>query len=361
MNTQYVVRAEISELTSYHVQPAVGLIKLDAMENPFAFPESLRAGLSDALANASLNRYPPAGADALKQAIRSAMRVPGELDILLGNGSDEIIQLIAMAAAKPGAALLSVEPAFVMFKMIATFCGLRYVGVPLREDFTLDVEATVAAVRESKPAVTFLAYPNNPTGNLFDRDAIRAVVATAAEYGGLVVIDEAYFAFSTESFLDEIRDYPNAVLMRTVSKLGLAGIRLGMLFGRSQWLNEFDKLRLPYNINALTQAAAIFAITHYDALLAQTRVLQDERTRLAAALAALPGVTVFPSAANFILVRFSGPLSATQTLDGLLSRRILVKNTSNSHPLMSNTLRLTVGAPDENDALIAALQELTRP
>ncbi|MBL8522510.1 MAG: histidinol-phosphate transaminase [Betaproteobacteria bacterium] len=361
MSTQYVVRPEISELTSYHVQPAAGLTKLDAMENPFAFPESLRAGLSEALAKASLNRYPPAGADALKQATRNAMQVPGELDILLGNGSDEIIQLIAMAAAKPGATLLSVEPAFVMFKMIATFCGLRYVGVPLRADFTLDVEATVATVRESKPAVTFLAYPNNPTGNLFDRDAIDAVIAATAEYGGLVVIDEAYFAFSTESFLNRITGYPNAVLMRTVSKLGLAGIRLGMLFGRSQWLNEFDKLRLPYNINALTQAAAMFAMQHYDAMLAQTRLLQDERTRLAAALSALPGVTVFPSAANFILVRFADPLNATQTFDALLSRRILVKNTSNAHPLMSNTLRLTVGTPDENDALIAALQELIRP
>jgi len=356
-----IIRPEIQALTSYHVQPAAGLIKLDAMENPFAFPESLRAGLANALANASLNRYPPAGADALKQAIRNAMHVPGELDILLGNGSDEIIQLIAMAAAKPGATLLSVEPAFVMFKMIATFCGLRYVGVPLREDFTLDVEATVAAVRESKPAVTFLAYPNNPTGNLFDRKAIDAVITAAAEYGGLVVIDEAYFAFSTETFLNRIANYPNTVLMRTVSKLGLAGIRLGMLFGRSQWLNEFDKLRLPYNINALTQAAAIFAMQHYDALLAQTRLLQGERTRLEAALSALPDITVFPSAANFILVRFSGPISATQTFDALLSRRILVKNTSSSHPLMSNTLRLTVGTPDENDALIAVLQDLIQP
>lgn len=353
-----IIRPEILALSSYHVQPAAGLIKLDAMENPFPFPGELRAGLAAALADVSLNRYPPAGAEVLKQAIRVAMKVPDELDILLGNGSDEIIQLIAMAAARPGAALLSVEPAFVMFRMIATFCGLRHVGVPLCADFSIDQEAWISAIRQHRPAITFLASPNNPTGNLFARESIRATIAAAAEHGGLVVIDEAYFAFSPESFLDEVGDHANAVLMRTVSKLGLAGIRLGMLFGRKAWLDQFDKLRLPYNINALTQAAAIFAMQHYDALLAQAATLQSERSRLAAALAGLPGVTVFPSAANFILIRVA---DAGKTFTALLSRKILVKNTGSAHPLLADTLRLTVGTPAENDALIAALTESTRP
>lgn len=227
-----IIRPEIRALSSYHVQNAAGMIKLDAMENPFAFPEALRGGLAQALATASLNRYPPAGAEALKSEIRAAMHIPDGLDILLGNGSDEIIQLIAMAVAKPGAGLLSVEPAFVMFKMIATFCGLNYIGVPLRADFSLDQGAILAAIDREQPALTFIAYPNNPTGNLFDRVAVHEIIAATGQYGGLVVIDEAYFAFSPESFLDEIATHPNAVLMRTVSKLGLAGIRLGMLIGR---------------------------------------------------------------------------------------------------------------------------------
>ena len=279
-----VIRPEIQALSSYHVQDASGMIKLDAMENPFAFPASLRAGLSQALATASLNRYPPAGAEALKSEIRRAMVIPAGLDILLGNGSDEIIQLIALATARPEASLLSVEPAFAMFKMIATICGLNYIGVPLRADFSLDQPALLAAIRREQPAVTFIAYPNNPTGNLFDRASIREVIAAAGQYGGLVVIDEAYFAFSRESFLDEIAAYPNAVLMRTVSKLGLAGIRLGMLIGRIGWLVQFDKLRLPYNINVLTQAAAGYALRHYDAMLHQADVLKAERTRVAAHL-----------------------------------------------------------------------------
>lgn len=355
MSATNIIRPEIQALAAYHVQNAAGMVKLDAMENPFAFPADLRAGLAEALANASLNRYPSAGAEELKASIRAAMKIPAELDVLLGNGSDEIIQLIALACAKPDTALLSVEPAFVMFKMIATFCGLRYVGVPLRADFSLDVDALIVAIKREKPAITFIAYPNNPTGNLFERAGVLAALEAANEYGGLVVIDEAYFAFAAESFLDEIAPFPNVVLMRTVSKLGLAGIRLGILIGRRDWLNEFDKLRLPYNINALTQAAGHFAMRHYDALLAQTAVLRLERARVRGALAQLPGIAVFPSEANFVLVRVP---DAGKTFAGLRSRRILVKNTSKSHPLLADTLRITVGTPDENNALIDALHAM---
>ncbi len=351
-----VIRPEIRALSSYPVQNAAGMIKLDAMENPFTFPASFRAGLAGALAGASLNRYPSAAAEELKCDLRQAMHIPDSLDILLGNGSDEIIQLIAMATARPGARLLSVEPAFVMFRMIATFCGLHYIGVRLRADFSLDLPAMLDAIQREQPAVTFIAYPNNPTGNLFDRAAIGEIISAAGHYGGLVVIDEAYFAFARDTFLDQIADYPNALLMRTVSKLGLAGIRLGMLIGRAEWLVEFDKLRLPYNINALTQAAAGFAMRHYEPLLQQAELLKAERSRLAMALDRIDGIRCFPSEANFILIRVA---DAGHSFAHLVSRRILVKNTSGSHPLLANTLRLTVGTPAENDALIAALQTST--
>ena len=353
-----IIRPEIRALAAYHVQPASGMIKLDAMENPFDFPAPLRAGLADALAHASLNRYPSAAADALKDDIRAAMRIPAGLDILLGNGSDEIIQIIAMAVAKPGTRLLSIEPSFVMFKMIATFCGLEYIGVPLRADFSLDGPAVLAAMERDRPAVTFIANPNNPTGNVFDRASILEILHAANAIDGLVVIDEAYFAFSRDSFLDEIAAHPNAVLMRTVSKLGLAGVRLGMLIGRREWLAEFDKIRLPYNINALTQAAAQFAMRHYDAFVVQAETLKSERTRVSAALDRISGIERFSSEANFILIRVA---DARQAFDRLLSRKILVKNTSAAHPMLLNTLRLTIGVPAENDALINALQDSTKP
>ena len=356
MKPNDIIRPEIAALSAYHVQPSAGLIKLDAMENPYDFPAHLEDALLARLSETSLNRYPSADALELKAAIRDAMKIPAEMDVLLGNGSDEIIQIIAMALAKPGATLLSVEPAFVMFKMIAIFCGLKYVGVPLKSDFEIDVDAMLAAIARDKPAVTFIANPNNPTGNLFSRESIERIINACEKNNGLVVIDEAYFAFSSESFLHDIAHYPNAVLMRTVSKLGLAGARLGMLIGRREWLQEFDKLRLPYNINILTQAATTFAMQHYGALLDQAKLITDERDRLAAALSVIPGVSVFPSQANFLLIRVA---DADHVFSGFLSRKILVKNPSRSHPLLANTLRLTIGTPAENNAMISALKEIS--
>lgn len=348
-NPQCVVREEIRALAAYHVPPGGRLIKLDAMENPYPLPAALQASLAEVLAHTPFNRYPDAQGTELKAALRKAMEIPDELDVLIGNGSDEIIQIIAAAVANPGAVLLSVEPAFAMFRMIATFCRLRYVGVPLCEDFGLDEDALLAAMETHKPAVTFIAYPNNPTGNLFAADAIERIILACP---GLVVIDEAYFAFSGDSFLDRIAGYPNAVLMRTVSKLGLAGLRLGLLIGRRAWLTEFEKLRLPYNINVLTQAAATFALEHYEVLKDQAREIVAGRDELARSLDRIPGVTHFPSQANFVLIRVP---DARRAFDGLVSRGILVKDVSQSHPLLKDCLRITVGTPQENAAFAAAL------
>jgi histidinol-phosphate aminotransferase len=349
-----IVRDEIRALAAYPVPDAHGYLKLDAMENPHGFPDALRPGLADALAGVALNRYPSAGANALKQALREAMQIPDGLELLLGNGSDEIIQMLALAVARPGAAILSVEPAFVMFRMIATFAGMRYLGVPLNADFTLDRDAWLAAIGREKPALVFLASPNNPTGNVFSDDEIGATVDTAAAVGALVVIDEAYFAFSSSNFMASIASRPHAVLMRTVSKLGLAGVRLGFLVGHAQWLVEIDKLRLPYNINTLTQVAATFALQNYAAFAAQAAAIVTERERVAAALGALRGVQCFPSQANFVLVRVS---DAAKTFAQLLAARILVKNTAAAHPLLAGTLRITIGTPAENDALLSALKQ----
>lgn len=352
-----LIRDEIAALSAYHVQDAAGYIKLDAMENPFALPAALRQGLADHLAAAAINRYPDPVAGDLKGALRRAMKISAGLDMLLGNGSDEIIQMLAMACARPGAKLLSVEPAFVMFKMIATFCAMDYVGVPLKSaDFSLDEAAMLAAIEEHQPALTFLAYPNNPTGNLFDSAAVRNIIRASP---GLVVIDEAYFAFSSGSFLSEIDQYPNAVLMRTVSKLGLAGARLGMLIGASSWLSQIDKVRLPYNINSFTQSAATFLFDHADEFTRQTTVLVAERALMAERLAALfvrhPGTAQFPSEANFILMRVP---NAAHVFAELKARKILVKNTSQSHALLHDTLRITIGSPDENSAFLAALTDI---
>lgn len=351
MTPEQLIRPEILALSAYPVADAAGMVKLDAMENPYRLPEGLRGELGAALGEAAVNRYPDPRAPDLKARLRSAFAIPDELGILLGNGSDEIIQILAMALARPDAVLLSVEPSFVMYRMIAGFSGMRYVGVPLKDDFSLDEDALLGAIETHRPALVFLAYPNNPTGNAFDRSTIERVIRATP---GVVVVDEAYHAFAGGlSFLGDLGRYENLLLMRTVSKLGLAGLRLGYLVGAPRWLDEFDKLRLPYNINVLTQIAAEMALSQMDTLEAQAARIVAERARLATALTNLPGVKVFPSQANFLLFRTA---DAAKVFSGLKSRGVLIKNLNGAHPLLANCLRVTVGAPEENEAFFTALR-----
>ena len=346
------VRPEIRALAAYHVPDSSGLIKLDAMENPYTWPEALRREWLEMLLRVDVNRYPDPGARELKQRLRHCMGIPADAELLLGNGSDELIQMILLTLAQPGRVVLSVDPGFVMYRMIAGFVGMDYVGVPLQADgFGLDMPALLGAIERHQPAVLFLAYPNNPTGNLFDPGQIRELIASAP---GLVVVDEAYAPFTDASFLGELGGAPNLVVMRTVSKMGLAGLRLGLLAGPRQWLDEFDKVRLPYNINVLTQASAEFALRHQSVFDGQTEAIRAERTRLAAALVGMPGLTVFPSEANFILVRVPAG-RAGQLFDGLKAGGVLVKQLDGAHPLLADTLRLTIGTAAENDALLQVL------
>ncbi len=340
-----IIRPEILALTAYHVPPATGMIKLDAMENPYTLPPSLCQEIAKLTAAAPINRYPDANAASLKSTLREALDIPDEMAIMLGNGSDEIIQIIAMATARPGAVLMSVEPAFAMFRMIATFANINYAGIPLKKDFSLDLNGMLAAIAKHQPALIFLAYPNNPTGNLFDADAILRIIEATP---GIVVVDEAYHVFADTSLMGKLTQYPNLLLMRTLSKLGLAGLRLGLLVGQQKWLTHLEKLRLPYNVGIITQLVAREVLRHSDILLAQASTIKSERTILSNELAALKGIKVFPSDANFILFRIK---DATRIFQELKHRRILIK----THPLLINCLRVTVGTPDENSQFLQAL------
>jgi len=347
-----LVRPEIQALRAYQVPDPEGLIKLDAMENPHPWPEGLKALWLETLDGVALNRYPDPRGRRVQAALREAMGIPHGMDLLLGNGSDELIQMLALTVAHPGRKILSLDPGFVMYRMIAIFAGMGYVGVPLRpDDFSLDLTAILEALGREQPALTFIAYPNNPTGNLFDARAIERIIEHAP---GLVIVDEAYAPFTDESFLPRLGDWPNLLVMRTVSKMGLAGLRLGYLAGPAQWLAEIDKTRLPYNINVLTQASAAFALTNKQVLDEQTAAIRSERTRLFEALSALPGVRPYPSEANFILIRLPEG-TADATFAGLKQRGILVKNLNGAHPLLAHCLRITVGTPAENSAFLAAL------
>ena len=343
-----LIRPEILALKAYHVPPSKGMVKLDAMENPYALPEPMRKELAAVLARVDLNRYPEPTPHRLIALLKEKMRVPAGMEVLLGNGSDELIQMITMTIAKPGAVLMYPGPSFVMYAMNATFFGLKPVSTGLREDYSLDREAFLAAMREHRPAVVYLAYPNNPTGVLYGEDDIVAILRAAP---GLVVVDEAYHAFAQKTFMQRLPEFPNLLVLRTVSKIGLAGIRLGYLAGRKEWLEQFDKVRSPYNINVLTEAAAIFLLERLDVLDKQAEQIRADRAALGKALAQLPGVTVFPTEANFFLMRVP---DAPRTFEGLKSQGVLVKQL---HPGLRNCLRVTVGTPDENRILLSALKE----
>jgi histidinol-phosphate aminotransferase len=347
MNAQRWVRPEVLAMSAYHVPEARGMVKLDAMENPYALPEELRRRLAERLAQVDLNRYPEPNPRALRELIARTMRVPAGMEVLLGNGSDDLIQIVALALARPGAAMMFPSPTFVMYSVNATLTGMRAVAVPLREDFSLDREAFIARLAQVRPALVFLAYPNNPTGVLYPPADVEAIVRAAE---GLVVVDEAYHAFAGASFLPRLAEFPNLVVLRTLSKVGLAGLRLGYLAGAPEWLEQFNKVRQVYNVNVLTEAAARFVLEHLDVLDAQAARIRADRAELARGLASL-GVTVFPSSANFVLVRVA---DAARTFEALCRQGVLVKNL---HPGVPGCLRITVGTPDENRILLSAMKE----
>ncbi len=346
-----LLRQEVLALNAYHAPAGRGMLKLDAMENPYPLPQNLSEEIARLVMDAPINRYPDASARNLKEKIRAASGLPQDMEILLGNGSDEIIQLLAMAVNKAGAVLLGVEPSFVMYKMIAAFTGMKYVGVPLKDDFSLDLAAVLEAVQRHRPALLFLAYPNNPTGNLFDADAITRIIEAAP---GLVVVDEAYYAFTDASFIPKLAQHPNLLVMRTYSKLGMAGLRLGFLAGAERWLEQLEKLRLPYNVGVLPQLVAETLLQHHEVLMEQARQIRQDRTWLYERLVGTVDVRAYPSEANFILFRVA---HAGKVFEGLKQRGILIKNLHGAHPALDHCLRVTVGTPEQNDQFITALQE----
>ena len=363
------IRQDIVSMHAYAIQDSVGMVKLDAMENPHRLPADLQQQLGERLGKLALNRYPDGRVNDLRAALASYADMPAGYDIMLGNGSDELISLLALACDVPPSAasnhnpavILAPLPGFVMYAMSAQLQGLKFVGVDLTADFELDVPAMLAAIAQHKPAITYLAYPNNPTANLWDDTAMAQIIATVADIGGLVVLDEAYQPFSSKTYLTTIRANPSAhahvLLMRTLSKFGLAGVRMGYMMGPKALIAEIDKVRPPYNISVLNYECALFALEHKEVfskqaseLIAQRAMLFDELSELSKVI---PNVKVFKSDANMMLLRVPDP---QKTFEGMKVKGVLIKNVSKMHPLLAGCLRLTVGTAEENATMVAAIK-----
>ncbi|RZL58140.1 MAG: histidinol-phosphate transaminase [Variovorax sp.] len=347
------IRPDVRAMHAYTVQDATGLRKLDAMENPYTLPPELQEALGRRLGAVELNRYPGARGDELRRALASYARMPAGFGLMLGNGSDELISLVTMACDLPGATVLAPVPGFVMYAASAQLQGLRFVGVPLTADFELDEPAMLDAIAREKPAIVHLAYPNNPTANLWDDATVERIVEAQGAQGGLVVIDEAYQPFASRSYIDRVARHGHVLLMRTMSKFGLAGVRLGYLMGPAALVSEIDKVRPPYNISVLNCECALFALEHAEVFAAQAEAIRAERARVVDALARMPGVVQWPSDANMVLIRVP---DAGKTFEGMKAHGVLVKNVSKMHSLLANCLRLTVGTADDNAQMLAAIE-----
>jgi len=338
------LRKDIQAINAYHVPSADGMVKLDAMESPFPLPDDLIGQYLAYIADQEINRYPDPTAENLTSTLRKLMKISDDHGVLLGNGSDELIQLLALACDS-GDTILSVEPSFVMYEMIAKFTHLNYQGVRLDSNYELDVDEFLSTISSTKPKIIFIAYPNNPTGNSFKRSDIEKIINAS---DALVVLDEAYYAYANDSFLSDIDKYDNLVVLRTISKIGFAGLRLGLLIANKDTACELDKLRLPYNINTLTQTSANFLLKQQDEINKNAQIIIDEREKLLASLDSMEELSVYPSQANFILFKTA---QAQELFDYLKDNNILIKNLT-SAPGLSNCLRVTVGSIEQNKLFV---------
>ena len=347
---KHLLRADVQGLHGYAVQPSAGMVKLDTMENPYRLSPELQRALGERLAAVALNRYPAERGEVLRAELARHAQMPEGCDVMLGNGSDELISLLTLALDVPGNVIMAPLPGFVMYELSAKLQGLRFVGVPTTDRFELDRQAMLDAIAQHQPALIWLAYPNNPTANLWDDAVIEEIIAAAP---GLVVMDEAYQPFAERDSLGRLKRHEHVLIMRTLSKFGLAGVRIGYLMGRAPLIRELDKLRPPFNISVLNCEAALFALEHVQAYEAQAQAIRQERARVAAALGGLPGVEVFPSQANMVLVRVP---DAAAVFAGLKRRGVLIKNISGLHPLLARCVRVTIGTPEENTLLLSAFE-----
>ncbi len=345
-------RPELRDLRAYEAEKAGGLIKLDANENPCPPPAVLMASIGSAAASLELNRYPDPEATELRGVLAGRCGWKRE-GILLGNGSDDLIQLLLVACGGEGATLLVPTPTFSMYRHIAASLGWRIEEVPLTSSFELDEAALRTRASTCSPRLSVFASPNNPTGNLFDRGVMERYLRTAP---GIVVIDEAYHDFTGRSVVKLLAVHRNLVVLQTLSKIGLAALRLGILLADPRVVGELNKVRLPYNVGSFSQVAARTVLENPAFLADQISMILEERERLAVSLARLPGVSTFPSDANFILFRTSR--SSREVFEELRQRGVLVRDLGGNPGLLHGCLRVTVGVRAENDSFVDAMRTI---
>ena len=340
----------IRDIQPYSVPHIDCGIKLDGNESPFGLPIEVQAKVDSVIRDVQVNRYPDPQAEKLIDLISKVSEFSKE-GILLGNGSDELIGMLITTLANGTGKILCPAPTFSMYKLSGLAMGAQVVEVPLDDTFDIDLDNTLSAIEDNDPDLIFLASPNNPTGNMYNTGKIAEIISVS---NGIVVVDEAYSDFSGYTFLPLIKECENLIVLRTLSKVGFAGLRIGMLFARDGIAAEINKVRYPYNINSLSQAIAQVVLENHEYVSENIQLIIRERDRVYKEMTSVDGITVYPSDANFIFFKAQ---DADKLFDELVKRDILIRN-FNKPGRLENCMRVTIGTPEENDAFLAALAEI---
>ncbi len=348
---------KVQSMQVYNIPDSSGLIKLDAMEMPYLLPKEKMVELADKLTNLEINRYPNPEPneliDKIKKTLNLSNNQTSNLDIILGNGSDELISIILLALSKPKAVVLSPTPSFVMYQQTSELLGMKFVGVDLNDDFSINLENFLVAIKTQNPALIFLSYPNNPTGNSWNKVELEQILQAT---NGFVVLDEAYNAFADDSALDLVEKYENAILLRTFSKVGLAGVRLGFMACHKKYAQQFNKARPPYNTNILSQEVVDFTLNNMELIEKNVELIKLEKESLLEFLSKIPNTKTIDTQTNFLLFKVE---NSEETFKKLRDEfKILVKDLNVHHKLLENTLRITIGAKEENKILKQALNKI---
>lgn len=344
-----LIRPQVRELKAYQVEEPPVEVKLHANESPFNLDKTIVAKISESIKNIEFNRYPDAGCEELRKLLAGQLGVEKDR-LILGNGSDELIQMIIMAFGGHGSPVVIPYPTFSMYRNIAFALGEDVKAVPLDKNFDLDGEAMVNEVNKG-PSVTFISYPNNPTGNCFDEKTIIDVIEASR---GIVVIDEAYFDYNKKTFLDRLEKHPNMIILRTLSKIGMASLRLGILITSQEIAHALNRVRLPYNIGSLQQTAALIALKEREGIDRAIGTVIKERERVLNEMKKIKNIHIFRSDSNFILFRIH---DGEKVFGKLLEKGVLVRNLHHRGPL-ENCLRVTIGDAGQNDSFLNIIKSL---
>ncbi len=346
-----LVKDKVKTLKPYHVDNVDCAVKLHANENSFPLPSSIQKLFEESFRTYDLNRYPDPDSATLRKTLSKKLNISTE-SLVLGNGSDELIQIILQIFCDMGETVAFPDPTFAMYSILAKGMGLKTHTIPLDAQWNFKANDLLSSIKDNKPKIIFFSYPNNPTGNCFSQKEIQLVIEN---FSGIVVVDEAYFDFSKTTYLEKISNHNNVIILRSLSKIGLAGLRVGYAIADPIIINEINKVRLPYNSNTVSQNLAEQLLNNFEPIQEQIDTILQERDRVKKSLSQFSSLAVFSSDANFILFRTTH--NSTELFNQLAERGILIRDLS-SHPRLKNCLRVTIGTPEENDAFLEKLKEI---